>query len=100
MSRKRERPTRGSGAKTPEQWAGWIRRCGGSGLRPLGWVSVVEARSEAECWMALERHRYTQPPWRGFAVCAWTVLRTGQTPQTALRRSPNRPLALSATPAL
>jgi hypothetical protein len=62
-------------------WTGWLRPCG-AGLKPSGWVAVVEHHDEQECRSALERYRQ-RTPW---ACCMWVTLRADETPQVLTRR--------------
>jgi hypothetical protein len=64
------------------QWLGWIRRLGCGKPDERRWQEVCHARSEADCWRALERERDGRP----WVYAAWTVLRRGEHPGTARRR--------------
>jgi hypothetical protein len=64
-------------------FVGWVRRLGAR-LVPRGWQSVASGHTEADCWRATEAARVALP----WAVCEWTVLPVGTTPDRTFCRRP------------
>jgi hypothetical protein len=73
---------------TAVPFVAWIRRAGAAWAhdRPRKgwpWEKVAVTPTEAEAWLAAERERAGRP----WTFACWCVLRKGERPETALRRS-------------